>query len=105
MSLSPQFLDEIRARTSLSQLIGKAVPLKKAGREMRGCCPFHNEKSPSFFVNDEKGFYHCFGCSQHGDAIRWLIERQGMEFMDAVRELAQAAGMEMPAYSRADPAR
>lgn len=105
MSLSPQFLDEIRARTSLSQLIGKSVPLKKAGREMRGCCPFHNEKSPSFFVNDEKGFYHCFGCSQHGDAIRWLIERQGMEFMDAVRELAQAAGMEMPAYSRADPAR
>ena len=100
MSLSPQFLDELRARTSLSALIGKTTKLTKAGREMRGCCPFHNEKTPSFYVNDEKGFYHCFGCSAHGDAIRWMTDQRGLPFMDAVKELAQAAGLEVPA---ADP--
>ena len=97
MSLSPQFLDEIRARTTLSTLIGKSVKLTKAGREYKACCPFHNEKSPSFYVNDDKGFYHCFGCSAHGDAIRFLTESQGLPFIDAVKELAAAAGMEMPA--------
>ena len=97
MSLSPQFLDELRARTSLSALIGRSVKLQKAGREFRACCPFHNEKSPSFYVNDEKGFYHCFGCSAHGDAIRFLTDAQGMPFIDAVKELAAAAGMDMPA--------
>jgi DNA primase len=97
MSLSPQFLDELRARTSLSALIGRSVKLQKAGREFRGCCPFHNEKTPSFYVNDEKSFYHCFGCSAHGDAIRFLTEAKGLAFMDAVKELAGAAGLEMPA--------
>ena len=97
MSLSPQFLDELRARTTLSTLIGRTVKLQKAGREYRACCPFHNEKSPSFYVNDEKGFYHCFGCSAHGDAISFLTDAQGMGFMDAVKELAAAAGMELPA--------
>ena len=63
------FLDELRARTSLSALIQKSVKLTRAGREMKGCCPFHNEKTPSFYVNDEKAFYHCFGCGAHGDAI------------------------------------
>lgn len=100
MSLSPQFLDELRARTSLSALIGKTTKLTKAGREMRGCCPFHNEKTPSFYVNDDKGFYHCFGCSAHGDAIRWMTDQRGLPFIDAVKELAQAAGMEMPAQDR-----
>ncbi len=100
MSLSPAFLDELRARTSLSALIGKTTKLQKAGREMRGCCPFHNEKTPSFYVNDDKGFYHCFGCSAHGDAIRWLTDQRGLPFMDAVKELAQAAGMELPAMDR-----
>ncbi|MED5206954.1 MAG: DNA primase, partial [Pseudomonadota bacterium] len=61
------------------------------------CCPFHNEKTPSFYVNDEKGFYHCFGCEAHGDAIRWLTDQRGMPFMDAVKELAAEAGMEVPA--------
>ncbi|OWK32112.1 DNA primase [Sphingomonas mucosissima] len=97
MSLTPAFLDELRARTSLSALIGKTTKLTKAGREYKGCCPFHNEKSPSFYVNDDKGFYHCFGCSAHGDAIRWMTDQRGLPFMDAVKELAQAAGMDVPA--------
>ncbi|MBJ6123111.1 DNA primase [Sphingomonas mollis] len=105
MSLSPAFLDELRARTSLSALIGKTTKLQKAGREMRGCCPFHNEKTPSFYVNDDKGFYHCFGCSAHGDAIRWMTDQRGLPFMDAVKELAQTAGMELPAMDRQSAAK
>ena len=100
MTLSPQWLDELRARTLLSALIGRTIKITKAGREFRACCPFHNEKTPSFYINDEKGFYHCFGCSAHGDAIRWMTDQRGLPFMDAVKELAQAAGMEVPA---ADP--
>ncbi len=94
--LSPQFLDELRTRTTLSTLVGSSVKLQRAGREWRACCPFHHEKSPSFYVNDDKGFYHCFGCSAHGDAIRWLTEARGLAFIDAVKELADAAGMTLP---------
>lgn len=97
MALTPQFLDELRSRTLLSSLIGRTTKLQKAGREWRACCPFHNEKSPSFYVNDDKAFYHCFGCGAHGDAIRWMTDQRGLPFIDAVKELAQAAGMEMPA--------
>lgn len=97
MSLSTAFLDELRARTSLSALIGRTVKLTKAGSEQKGCCPFHGEKTPSFYVNDDKAFYHCFGCSAHGDAIRWMTDHKGLPFMDAVKELAAAAGMDMPA--------
>ncbi|HTG38176.1 DNA primase [Sphingomonas sp.] len=100
MSLTPAFLDEVRARTTLSVLVGRTVKLQRAGREFRACCPFHNEKSPSFYVNDDKGFYHCFGCGAHGDAIRWLTEQQGLPFIDAVKELAQVAGLEMPAQDK-----
>ena len=100
MTLSPQFLDELRSRTLLSALIGRSTKLQKAGREWRACCPFHNEKTPSFYVNDDKGFYHCFGCSAHGDAIRWMTDQNGLPFMDAVKELAAAAGMELPAMDR-----
>jgi DNA primase len=99
MSLSPQFLDELRARTSLSALIGRTLKLEKAGRELKACCPFHQEKTPSFTINDDKGFYHCFGCGAHGDAIRWLTDAKGLPFIDAVKELAAAAGMEVPAAS------
>ena len=95
--LSPQWLDELRMRTTLSAVIGRTLWLTKAGREFKACCPFHNEKTPSFYVNDEKGFYHCFGCEAHGDAIRWLTDQRGMPFMDAVKELAAEAGMEVPA--------
>jgi DNA primase len=100
MSLTPQWLDELRARTTLSTLIGKSVKVQKAGREYKACCPFHNEKTPSFTINDEKGFYHCFGCGAHGDAIRWMTDQRGLPFMEAVKELAAAAGLEVPA---ADP--
>ena len=97
MSLSPQWLDELRARISLSGVIGRTVRVQKAGREFKACCPFHNEKTPSFTINDEKGFYHCFGCGAHGDVIRWMTDHQGLPFMDAVKELAVEAGMEVPA--------
>ena len=97
MSLSPQWLDELRTRITLSGVIGRTTRLTKAGREWKACCPFHNEKSPSFTVNDEKGFYHCFGCGAHGDAIRWLCDQRGLSFMDAVKELAAEANMDMPA--------
>ena len=97
MSLSPAFLDELRMRTSLSTLIGRTVKVQKAGREYKACCPFHNEKTPSFTINDEKGFYHCFGCGAHGDAIRWMTDQRGLPFMEAVKELAATAGMEVPA--------
>ncbi|MFM8499352.1 MAG: DNA primase [Chakrabartia sp.] len=100
MTLTPAWLDELRARTQLSTLVARTVKITKAGREYKGCCPFHNEKTPSFYVNDEKGFYHCFGCSAHGDAIRWMTDHRGLPFMDAVKELADAAGLEVPA---ADP--
>ncbi|NOU02379.1 MAG: DNA primase [Novosphingobium sp.] len=97
MTLSPQWLDELRARISLSGVIGRTTRLTKAGHEFKACCPFHNEKSPSFTVNDQKGFYHCFGCGAHGDAIRWMTDQRGLSFMDAVKELAAEAGMEVPA--------
>ena len=113
MALSQQFLDELRARTVLSALIGRSLKLVKSGREFQACCPFHAEKSPSFTVSDDKGFAHCFGCGWHGDAIRWLTDHDSTPFIEAVRELAAAAGLEMPAQSaeavartrRADTAR
>jgi DNA primase len=97
VTLSPAWLDELRARTTLSSVIMPSVKLIRAGREWKACCPFHNEKTPSFTVNDDKGFYHCFGCGAHGDAIRFLTDNRGMPFMDAVKELAAKAGMEVPA--------
>ncbi|MGN6155787.1 MAG: DNA primase, partial [Sphingomicrobium sp.] len=97
MTLSPQWLDELRARTLLSSVIAPSVKLIRAGREWKACCPFHNEKTPSFTVNDDKGFYHCFGCGAHGDAIRFLTDQRGLPFMDAVKELAAKAGMDVPA--------
>ena len=100
MTLSPQWLDELRSRITLSSVIMRTTRLTKAGREWKACCPFHDEKTPSFTVNDEKGFYHCFGCGAHGDAIRWMTDQRGLPFMDAVKELAAEAGMEVP---RPDP--
>lgn len=99
MSFPPAFLDELRNRTTLSALIGQDVKLTRAGREFKACCPFHNEKSPSFYVNDEKTMYHCFGCAAHGDAIRWMTDMKGMGFRDAVAELAARAGLDLPVES------
>lgn len=75
------------------------MKLTRAGREMKGCCPFHNEKTPSFYVNDDKGFYHCFGCGAHGDVIRFMTDNMGLPFMEAVKQLAAEAGLEVPAPS------
>ncbi|WP_120078502.1 DNA primase [Aurantiacibacter odishensis] len=97
MALSPQWLDELKSRITLSTLIQRTVKLQRAGREWKACCPFHSENTPSFYVNDQKGFYHCFGCQQHGGAIDWMMEQHGLPFMDAVKELASEAGMEVPA--------
>ncbi|WP_265562863.1 DNA primase [Sphingomicrobium arenosum] len=97
MSLPASFLDELRARIRVSEVVGNDVRLQKAGKEYKACCPFHDEKTPSFYINDQKGFYHCFGCSAHGDAISYLVDGRGMGFMDAVKELASKAGMEVPA--------
>ena len=97
VTLSTAWLDELRARTMLSAVIAPSVKLIRAGREWKACCPFHNEKTPSFTVNDDKGFYHCFGCGAHGDAIRFLTDQRGLPFMDAVKELAGKAGLDVPA--------
>ncbi|MFO6447230.1 DNA primase [Erythrobacter sp. NE805] len=97
MAITPQWKDELRARITLSSLVQRSVKLTRAGREWKGCCPFHDEKTPSFYVNDQKAFYHCFGCGAHGDAISWMVDNQGLPFMDAIKELAGMAGMEVPA--------
>jgi DNA primase len=91
-----QFIEELLSRADIVELIDKRVPLKKQGREFAACCPFHNEKSPSFFVSPVKQFYHCFGCGAHGTAISFLMEYDHMEFPEAVRELASMTGMEVP---------
>ena len=100
MTLTPQWLDELRARVTLSALIGKTVKVTRAGREYKACCPFHNEKTPSFTINDEKGFYHCFGCGAHGTAISFLIEHTGANFPEAVRTLAANVGLVVPEEQR-----
>ena len=90
MTIPPAFLDEIRARVALAAVVGRRVKLTRAGHEWKGCCPFHNEKTPSFYVNEDKGFYHCFGCGVHGDVIRFVTEQEGLSFPDAVRQLLGA---------------
>lgn len=83
-----RLLDELKSRVLLSGVVARAVKLKRAGRELQGLCPFHQEKSPSFYVNDAKGFAHCFGCGWHGDVIRFVIDREGCDFREAYRRLA-----------------
>ena len=96
MAFPTAFLDELRNRLPLSDLVGRRVRLVKRGREHSGLCPFHNEKSPSFTVSDDKGFYHCFGCGAHGDVIKFAMETEGLSFPEAVERLAGEAGMEVP---------
>lgn len=100
MALSPQFLDELKHRFTLSDVVGRSVKLIRRGRESTGLCPFHNEKTPSFTVNDQKGFYHCFGCGAHGSVIDFVMNTQGMTFPEAVETLAGEVGMEVPKPSR-----
>ena len=96
MRFSPNFLDEIRARLPVSQVVGRKVALKKAGREYKGLSPFKTEKSPSFTVNDQKGFYHCFASGEHGDIFTFVMKTEGLEFPEAVERLAAEAGIPMP---------
>ena len=90
------FIQDLLARVDIVDLVDGYVPLKKAGANYAACCPFHNEKSPSFTVSPTKQFYHCFGCGAHGTAISFVMEYQGMGFVDAIKELASRAGMQVP---------
>src|SRR5256714_1041436 len=97
MALIPQsFIDELIAGADIVEIIGLRVQLKKAGREYKACCPFHNEKTASFWVSPEKQFYHCFGCGAHGTVVRFLMEHDRMAFPEAVEELAARLGLEIP---------
>src|SRR6185312_15723262 len=98
-------LDEIRNRTDLVALVGRRVKLVRKGREMWGCCPFHNEKSASFKVSNERRAYKCFGCGKGGDCFKWLVETEGLSFRESVEKLAGEAGVELPKWSPDDEAR
>ncbi len=98
------FIDDLLARVDIVDVIEHRVPLKKAGKEWMACCPFHNERSPSFSVSPAKQFYHCFGCGAHGSAIKFLMEYDRLEFPDAVEELAQTVGMQVPREASRDAA-
>ena len=99
MAFPSHFLDEIRTRVSLADIIGRRVKLTRRGREWLGLCPFHNEKTPSFTVNEDKGFYHCFGCQAHGSAFDFVMQQEGLSFPEAVEKLAAEIGMKVPARS------
>ena len=99
MAFPSHFLDEIRTRVSLADIIGRRVKLTRRGREWLGLCPFHNEKTPSFTVNEEKGFYHCFGCQAHGSVFDFVMQQEGLSFPEAVEKLAAEAGVRMPVQS------
>ena len=94
--IPPQFIDDLLTRVDVIDVIDARVPLKKAGKNLQACCPFHNEKSPSFTVSPEKQFYHCFGCGAHGTAIGFLMEYDQMSFPEAIHELAELVGMTVP---------
>jgi DNA primase len=98
LKLPDSFLEELRARTPLPALIGRRVKLSRSGRNWKGCCPFHGEKTPSFYAYDDH--YHCFGCGAHGDAIGFVMQAQGASFMEAVESLASEAGLDVPKPSR-----
>jgi len=94
--IPPQFIDELLTRVDIVDIVDARVPLKKAGKNLHACCPFHNEKTPSFTVSAEKQFYHCFGCGAHGTAIGFLMEYEQLSFPESIHELAEHAGMTVP---------
>ena len=104
MAVPPEFIEDLRQRVPLSDVVGRRVKLIRKGRRHSGLCPFHAEKTPSFSVVDDDGFYHCFGCGVHGDAISFLREMDGLEFMEAVERLAEMAGLAVPRTVPQDPA-
>ena len=99
------FIDDLLARTDIVELIGSRITLKKSGREYKACCPFHGEKTPSFWVSPDKQFYHCFGCGAHGSALGFLMNHDRLTFPEAVEELASRAGVEIPREARPDDGR
>lgn len=105
MRYGPHLLEEVLRRTDLVQLVGRRVKLTRKGRVLWGCCPFHQEKSPSFKVENERRTYKCFGCGAGGDAFKWLMETEGLNFPEAVERLAGEAGVELPKWSPEDEAR
>jgi DNA primase len=105
MAFPPGFLDELRSRVSLADLIGRRVRLVRRGREHSGLCPFHNEKTPSFYVVEDKGFFHCFGCGAHGDAIGFVMRADNLNFVEAVERLAGEAGIAVPQQTPQEHAR
>jgi DNA primase len=92
------FTDQLRNRLSIVDIVSRRVPLTKKGQNYWGCCPFHNEKTPSFSVNEDKGFFHCFGCGKHGDIISFVMESENIDFKAAITELADIAGLKLPEY-------
>src|ERR1700734_3027936 len=100
MRFPPEFIDRLRNYLPISEVVGKRVPIKRHGREYHALCPFHKEKSPSFTVNDEKGFFHCFGCGAHGDAIGFIKDFERVEYREAVEKLAGEGGLEVPQMTR-----
>ena len=97
------FTDELRQRLSLVDVISRRIPLVKKGQNYWGCCPFHNEKTPSFSVSEDKGFYHCFGCGEHGDIISFVMKSENIDFKTAISELADMAGIKMPEIKHKTP--
>jgi DNA primase len=102
MSITPRFLDDVRARLTLSEFIGRRIKVTRSGREYKACCPFHKEKTPSFYINDDKQFFHCFGCGAHGDVVGFAMRHDNLSFPEAVEQLAAQAGLKMPEQSPAD---
>src|ERR671937_2545410 len=100
MRFPPQFLDEVRARLPVSEVVGKRVKLKKAGKEWKGLSPFQQEKTPSFTVNDQKGFFHDFSSGKHGNIFDFVMETEGVTFPEAVERLASLAGIPIPTRSK-----
>ncbi len=94
-----KFIEELRTKVSIVDVVGAKVKLVRKGREYHACCPFHNEKTPSFTVNEAKGFYHCFGCGAHGDIVKFEMEANNLPFMDALKKLSEKAGIPMPQLS------
>lgn len=99
-----KFIEELRNRISIADVVSEKVKLTRKGREYLGLCPFHNEKTPSFTVNEAKGFYHCFGCGSHGDIVKFEMEANNLPFMDALEKLAHKAGLQMPRFTKENSA-
>ncbi|MEC9318946.1 MAG: CHC2 zinc finger domain-containing protein, partial [Pseudomonadota bacterium] len=97
------FIHDLLERADIVEVVDSRVPLKKAGKNHQACCPFHNEKTPSFTVSADKQFYHCFGCGAHGNAIDFIMEFDGLNFPDAVEELASSLGVQVPREEGHDP--